>query len=229
MIALALAAVVAPLVLLGLREPKRVAEASKEMAGISLLEAIGTPAFWVFAASTAMYGLVSSGLGLFNEAVLAERGFSQQTYHQILAGTTLLALIGQFGCAFLTLRVSMQRLLAAAMFIYGLALAILPLVTTLSQLWAFAALVGVPGGMITVIFFAVWRRAYGTAHLGRIQGAAQMVTVLASAIGPLVFAQCAAWTGSYMPALWLMGPLVVLLGIAALRVNVPLQREAQAR
>ena len=59
--------------------------------------------------------------------------------------------------------------------------------------------------MITVIFFAVWRQAFGAAQLGRIQGAAQMLTVLASAVGPLIFAQSAAWTGSYFPALWIAG------------------------
>jgi MFS family permease len=225
-VALALAAVVAPLVLFCLREPKATpSKQSDDAAGaesLSLAAALKTPAFWVFGGATAAYGLVSSGLGLFNEAVLAERGFSQQTYHQVLAGTALLALVGQLGCGLLTLRLPMQHLLAAALFIYGLALAMLPFLSTLTQLWTFAAMVGLSGGMITVMFFAVWRRAYGAGQLGRIQGAAQMLTVLASAVGPLIFAQSAAWTGSYMPVLWLLGPLVALLGFAALRVSLPL-------
>ena len=75
--------------------------------------------------------------------------------------------------------------------------------------------------MITVIFFAVWRRAFGSAHLGRIQGAAQMLTVLASAIGPLIFAQSFALTGSYFAALWILAPCVVLVGAAAFRVTLP--------
>ena len=72
------------------------------------------------------------------------------------------------------------------------------------------------------IFFAIWRRAYGSAHLGRIQGAAQMLTVLASAIGPLLFAKSVELTGSYMPVLHALAPAVALLGIAALRVRLPL-------
>jgi cyanate permease len=75
--------------------------------------------------------------------------------------------------------------------------------------------------MITVIFFAIWRRAYGAAHLGRIQGAAQMLTVLASAIGPLLFAKCAELTGSYMPILWVLAPAVAALGVGAVRVALP--------
>jgi len=165
---------------------------------------------------------VTSGLGLFNEAVLAERGFSQETYHKFLAGTAIIALIGQLGCGLMTLRWSMQRLVAGALFAYAVALAAFPFLTTLPQLWVFAALMGFSGGMITVIFFAIWRRAYGSAHLGRIQGAAQMLTVLASAIGPLLFAKSVELTGSYMPVLRALAPAVALLGIAALRVRLPL-------
>jgi hypothetical protein len=48
-----------------------------------------------------------------------------------------------------------------------------------------------------------------------------MLTVLASAIGPLIFAQSANWTGSYFPALWTLVPCVLLLSIAAFRVGLP--------
>ena len=37
-----------------------------------------TPAFWIFAIGTALYGLVASGIGLFNESILAERGFGAE-------------------------------------------------------------------------------------------------------------------------------------------------------
>jgi MFS family permease len=188
---------------------------------LSLAAALRTPAFWVFALATSLFGLVSSGLGLFNEAVLAERGFDQATYVRFLAGTSIIALIGQLACGWLTLRWSMQGLLGVALLIYAGALSAIPAVSTQSQLWLIAVLIGLSGGMITVIFFAVWRQAFGPLHLGRIQGAAQMLTVLASAIGPLVFAQSASLTGSYFPALWTLAPCVLVLGIAAFRTGLP--------
>ena len=214
----------APLVLL-LREgpAAQTADAGEQGggAGLSLKAALRTPAFWVFAGGTSLFGLVSSGLGLFNQAILAERGFDQPIYIKFLAVTSIIALAGQGLCGWLTLRWSMRQLLGLALFLYAGALAALPLLKTLSQLWIFAALIGVSGGMITVLFFAVWRQAFGTAHLGRIQGAAQMLTVLASAIGPLVFAQCQAMAGSYTPALWGLTPCVFLLALAAFRVPMP--------
>ena len=226
-VAVGLALFITPIAALFIREPgagrgEGGGEAADDApsANLSLGRALRTPAFWVFAGATSVFGLVSSGLGLFNEAVLAERGFDQQTYHAFLAASAVLALVGQFACGWLTMRWSMQRLLGLAMFIYALALFALPSIATLAQLWTFAVLIGVSGGMVTVIFFAIWRR-FGAEHLGRIQGAAQMLTVLASAIGPLLFATCASWTGSYTPILWTLAPGVLLLAFAALRVVLP--------
>jgi hypothetical protein len=160
--------------------------------------------------------------------VLAERGFSQQVYQTFLAVTAGTALIGQFGCGWLGRGWPLPRLLAIAMGIYGTALAVLPLVDGLALLWVVAVMLGVSGGMVTVLFFAVWGQAYGQAHLGRIQGAAQMLTVLASAIGPLIFAKGFELTGSYTPALWVLAPSVLIVAASALRLRLPAPARAAA-
>ena len=226
-IAIGLVVIGAPVVLL-LREGATGAapaeRSGQAVAGATLGEALREPAFWIFAGATSLFGLVASGLGLFNEAVLHERGFSQATYVSVVTGTFLLGLLGQFACGALTLLWPMPRLLAIAMGLYGIALALLPFVTIEAQLWAVFSLLGLAGGMITVLFFAVWGQTFGQAHLGRIQGAAQMLTVLASAVGPLIFAKGAELTGSYAPGLWILAPLVLLTGVAALRLNLPAPR-----
>jgi MFS family permease len=214
--------IAAPAILL-LREPKTAAVATDadRANGSTLGEALGTPAFWIFALATSLFGLVSSGLGLFNQHVLAERGFSQEVYSTFLAVTTGTALVGQFGCGWVGRQWPLPRLLAIAMGLYGAALAALPFVTDRPMLWGVAILLGSSGGMVTVLFFAVWGHAFGQAHLGRIQGAAQMLTVLASAIGPLIFAKGFELTGSYTPALWLLAPCVLAIGASALRLRLP--------
>ena len=222
---------VTPLVLLFLSEAKTGKSSSEsdpgKSTGVELKDALRTSAFWVFAGAAAMYGLVSSGLGLFNEAVLAERGFNQQTYHTLLATTTLISLGGQFLCGALTVRWPMPRLLAIAMFLDATALCLLPFVKNLSHLWGFAVLAGVSGGMVTVLFFAVWRQVFGPAHLGRIQGAAQMLTVFASAVGPLVFAKSAKMFASYSPTLLVLSPIVLLFGVAAWRTKIHIIPESR--
>ena len=189
--------------------------------GLSLSAALRTPAFWVFAGATSLFGLVSSGLGLFNEAVLAERGFDQQTYVRLLAGTSIIALAGQMTCGWLTLRWSMPRLLGIAMLCYargaGRAAAAADGAASLGLRRPDRRLGRYDHGHLLRGVAAGIRRV----QLGRIQGAAQMLTVIASAVGPLIFAQSAAWTGSYFPALWILAPCVLLVGVAAFRVSLP--------
>lgn len=200
-----------------LRRPAaEVAKEDKNLGGLSLAEALRTPVFWVFGGSIALFSLVAAGVGLFNEAVLAERGFNQEAYHNIfLPVMAITALAGQFLSGWLSRHWSLSRLLALSMFLHAGALAGVPLISTLGQMSAFAVLFGVSTGIITVVFFAVWSQAFGQAHLGRIQGAAQALTVFTSALGPLVFATTHSWWHSYTPVLLGLAPPMLAFGIAA--------------
>jgi MFS family permease len=195
--------------------------------GATLREALLTPAFWVFALAAAAYGLVASGIALFNESILAERGFDPTTYYKTLVVTALTALFGNFAGGAVAARGSMRPLLVAAMLLLTGSLAALPHVTTQAHVMTYAVVMGLAGGFVMVVFFSFWGRAYGRAHLGRIQGAAQILTVLASAVGPLLLAQCVAWTGSYATAFYALAGVVATLGVAA--VAVPLPAGAAAR
>ena len=80
---------------------------------------------------------------------------------------------------------------------------------------------GLGGGLVMVLFFSVWPRVYGRAHLGRIQGAAQAMTVLASAIGPLLLAWCVEWTGSYAGMFNVLAAVIGLAAFSALMTPLP--------
>ena len=189
---------------------------------VTLAAALRTPAFWVFALAASVYGLAASGIALFNESILAERGFDAHTYYRTLVVTALTALLGNFAGGAFAAKGEMRRLLAVAMLLLTASLAALPQVRTQGQVMAYAVVMGLAGGFVMVVFFSFWGRAYGRAHLGRIQGAAQILTVLASAVGPLVLAECVARTGSYAVAFYALAGVVAVLGVAAAAVPVPI-------
>jgi len=164
---------------------------------------------------------VASGIALFNESILAERGFDPSTYHRTLVITALTALLGNFGGGLLAERWSMRRVLVIAMALLGASLAALPRVGTQAHVVAYAVVMGLAGGFVMVVFFSFWGRAYGRSHLGRIQGAAQILTVLASAVGPLLLATCVAQTGSYASVFYALAVVVGVLGVAAATVPMP--------
>ncbi len=187
----------------------------------TLRQALLTPGFWVFGISGAVYGLVASGIALFNESILAERGFDASTYHRSLVIVALTSLAGNFLGGWLISRGRMNRLLALAMILLAGSLLALPHVSTQTHVAAYAVVMGLAGGFVIVIFFAVWSRAYGRAHLGKIQGAAQALTVVASAIGPLLLAECVARTGSYAAMFYALTFVVLLLALGAWFVKLP--------
>jgi MFS family permease len=133
----------------------------------------------------------------------------------------MMSLVGNFLGGWLSARWSMNRLMALTMVLLAAALTGLPSLKTVGQVDAFAVVMGLAGGFVIVIFFSVWAEVFGRAHLGRIVGTAQMLTVVASAIGPLLLAQCHAATGSYASVFYALAGIVSLLAIAAWYVKVP--------
>ncbi len=192
-----------------------------DLPGYELRAALMTPAFWVFAIGAALYGLVASGIGLFNESILVERGFGPNIYYQTLVVTAITGLTGNFLGGWLAAYVPLNRLLAISLFVLTGGLVALPHVSTHAMVMAWAACMGLGGGLVMVLFFSVWPRVYGRRHLGRIQGAAQALTVLASAVGPLLLATCVEWTGSYRAVFYILAAAIGMFSVAALVVALP--------
>ena len=200
-------------------ESPRGSPAAPAADGFTLGQALRTPAFWAFALPCSFYLFITSGISLFNQSVLEERGFDRGVFLTILMISPFIGLVANLGTGLLSARWSFGRLLAAAMALFAAALLAYPLVATLTEVYAYAAALAVTGGMITVIFFGVWGQVYGPAHLGKIQGAAQMLTVLASAAGPLALAACHARTGSYVLVFQVAAATAAVMAVGAMSVT----------
>src|SRR6185503_139022 len=92
---------------------------------------------------------------------------------------------------------------------------VLPQLTSLFGVMVWASAMGLAGGLVMVLFFSVWPKVFGRRHLGRIQGSAQALTVLASALGPVLLARCVDLTGSYASMFRILSAIVAGVAIAA--------------
>jgi MFS family permease len=191
---------------------------------LSLGSALSSPAFWAFALSSSVFGLVYSGISLFNQSILEQRGFSATTYHTVLVVSTLLGLLANFGGGCLASRWPIQRLMGIGMAVLADAVVGLPVVRTYTHVMLYGVAMGVSGGVVTVVFFSVWGQVFGRSHLGRIQGCAQTMTVFASAIGPLLLAETLQRTGSYDQMFYSLSLVVAILGITSWYVPLPVRR-----
>ena len=105
---------------------------SAPIEGHTLGQALRTRTFWVFALATSFYGAVASGLSLFNQFILEERGFDRGVFLEISAMMPLIGLAANLATGWLATRWPMGRLLAASM-ISLVALSLFPYVQTSSR------------------------------------------------------------------------------------------------
>jgi cyanate permease len=125
-------------------------------------------------------------------------------------------LAGNFIGGWLARFVSLTRLMAVSMAVLGTGLVAIPHVGTIGMVRAWAVSMGLGGGLVMVLFFSVWPRVYGRRQLGRIQGVAQAMTVLASAVGPLALAACVEATGSYAAMFYILAAAVGIVAATAM-------------
>lgn len=204
------------------QSPRRTAGTSSQMAASATLrQALQTPCFWMFAVSISLFGMLSAGLSLFNQYVLEERGFGEEVYHRLLVVGMLVGMTSNLVAGGLAKRVPMQRLLTLALLILSGALVMFPFLKTEAHVYLYGVANGAAGGFLTVLFFAVWGHAYGTVALGRIQGVAQMMTVLASAAGPLVVQSSRTATGSYTTIFFVAAGVSLVMAVTAWFTRVP--------
>ncbi|MGA9769650.1 MAG: MFS transporter [Blastocatellia bacterium] len=189
------------------------AEPEDVKTGYTLREAVSTPAFWVFALSSSVYGLIASGIALFNESILAERGFDAFTYHRSLVISALTALVGNFLGGWLTVKWSMRRLMALAMWLLAISLLALPQVEDANAYCDVCDCDGTGGRLRDGDFFLVlehqlWPRAsgqnsgrspdlYGACIGSRASGSGRMCCAnrfLCGGLLPDGFCRSSAWT-----------------------------------
>lgn len=181
--------------------------------------ALRSPLFWLFALSSALFNLVSSGIGLFNEDVLAERGFNHDHFVAALGIATMVTLFSNGLGGWLSTRWPLPRLMAIGMVMLACCLFSLPYLTEVWHVYCNAIFLGTSAGLVIVVFFACWGYYFGTRNLGKIQGTAQGLTVLSSALGPVLLAVCKVYLGTYRPLFIGLAVLSLFSAFLFLRVK----------
>jgi hypothetical protein len=170
-----------------------------------------------------LFGLAFSAITLDNELLLKERSISGEKVDQTILGTLFVTgLLANLMAGGLTKKVPLPKLFAGGSLALAGSLIAFPFVTTLDEAIGYATMLGVSGGIITVVYFAIYGHYYGREHLGAIQAAAQVCSVFASAIGPVLLAQCRESLGKTDAFFFTTAGLAVLFAALCWMVRPPL-------
>ena len=182
---------------------------------LSFREALGQRCFWVFGISMALYSGVLAGVSLFNEAILRELDFDAAVFRYAMAGLMSAGLLGNLVAAWAARTFPLPRLVAVNLGVLVLVLVGYSHLDTPVMVIVHASVFGFCGGIFSVIYFTGFGHAFGPRHLGKIQGCAQVMTVVASALGPWCLVKVWGGTGSYFPLMnWVAPAFLLMAGLA---------------
>jgi predicted MFS family arabinose efflux permease len=205
----------------------RTAAASETVAPLdaTLWEALRSPSFWIFTLAAAMFNLTWSAITLFQESLLADRGFGHNAFVLVMGLLVAGGLPANLLTGWLATPGRLGRLLAVGMLMLAVSLTAFPWLQTSLHAMYYGTALGVSGGIITVIFFSAYGQTFGRTHLGAIQATVQAVSVLASASGPVLLTFSKSY-GSTTPFFY--GTAATAILMAGLAWTLPTRQPSSA-
>ncbi len=188
----------------------------------TLSEARRTRAYWAFTFGITLSALYISGLIFHVVSVFDTAGLSKDMALGIFVPTSIIAIVVQFTCGYISDFIRLKYLLLlfmAGMLITGVGLIFLG--DYPPAYWFIISGNGIVWGLYTVLIAVTWPRFYGLKHLGAISGFSLSWSVIGSALGPYLFSLSLNLTGGYNLVAWLSLALSVFLLLFAFKADNP--------
>ncbi len=188
----------------------------------TLKQARSTMAFWAFTLGLAITALYISGFTFHVISVFESSGLSMEKGLAIFIPSSLVAVVVQFICSYLSDFIRLKYLLF--LFMAGIIITAGGLILLGEQPVAYGLIIignGVIWGLYTVLMGVTWPRFYGLRHLGAISGFSMAWTVIASSLGPYMFSLSLDITGSYDLVGWICAGIAGLVFLLAFRADNP--------
>lgn len=180
----------------------------------TLREAMATPVFLLMGLSCLVGGTAGAGITLFNESLLKDRGFSREVFFDSVTIGIVGAVLFKFLAAWLCERWSMGKMNALSTLASGGAVIAIPFLETVNQVYLWSMVKALAMSAHIVIYFSIWSYAFGRKDLPQIQGAAHVLTITASGLGPPLFGWWRDSFHSYDTLLYVFGAGSLLIGLA---------------
>jgi MFS transporter, OFA family, oxalate/formate antiporter len=185
-------------------------------------QAARTWAFWTFSFSLALFGMYMTGLTFHIVSVFSSAGMTRLQAVSIFLPASLVAVLVHLSAGWLSDRMALNRLLIVMLAAMGVATVGLAFLAPGLPVLMIIIGNGVGGGLFGLLSAVTWAKFFGRTHLGAISGLHMSVGVLFSAVGPVLFSQSLAWSGSYRLAAYVCLAAASIMLVAARRAKQPM-------
>ncbi len=188
----------------------------------TLAEVRRNPVFWMYSLALSMHAMFGTAVTFHIVAIFAEAGRDRTEAFGYFVPSAVVSVCVSLVASALSDRTRLKPYLVAmlAAFIMG-AYGLTNLNTELGY-WMLVVGFGSGGGLWGMLANLVFVRQFGTLHLGEISGLNTSITVLASAVGPVVFSLANDGFGSFQSAAVACLGLLGILFVTSIVLKQPL-------
>ncbi|MGH6921819.1 MAG: MFS transporter [Geminicoccaceae bacterium] len=203
------------------RNGNQAAHAQGADVGLTVGQAMRTPAFWIIALSLATFSMLVTGLFFHQVSIFRSAGLSPQMAAWVfpISAVSMVLAMPVFGR--LLDRLPTRPMFAGAMLTMTAAMLVLVLAHDAATAALYGIVFGINNAAVHTHMAYVWPRFFGRRYLGSIQGTAQTIGVVGASLGPLPLGAAFDLYGDYTGALLTLAGLPVLCSIAILLMRAP--------
>jgi MFS family permease len=201
-------------------EPRRAA-AEPQLDGLSLSEALRTPAFYIVTVGWAFIAMLVTTLHFHQIAIMTQQGVGADVASRLfpLSALTMVVAMPLVGRIFD--RVRTRYVFAAGLFVTAASLLLASSADSVATAAAYAICFGLNNALSMTMFGYLMPRFFGRRHLGHLQGTGQLIGVIGASIGPLPVGMAFDLVGSAGTTLQLLAIAPLLCAITALFLRTP--------
>ncbi len=161
-------------------------------------------------------GMLNTGLSFHLFSIFADSGLSKTVAASVFLPIAATGAAMQLASGIAVGRVPLHVLQALALFLNASILIMAATLSSAKMAYGFGVVMGVQGGIETLVISVVYANYFGRRHLGSIAGLAVTIGVAGSALGPMPLGIARDLLGSYSTVLIGFAALPFTLGIACL-------------
>lgn len=189
--------------------------------GLSVKQAVRTPAFWIIAMTLATFSAVVTGLFFHQVSIFESAGLSPQVAAWTFSVSAIVMVLTMPILGHMLDRLPTRPMFAAATLTMTLVLLCLVFVRDIPSAIVYSVAFGINNAAIHTHMSFLWPRFFGRRYLGSIQGTATTIGVIGASIGPLPLGIAFDMFGSYTGALIVLAILPMLCATAVLFMEPP--------
>jgi MFS family permease len=192
-----------------------------EEESFTLQQARKTPAYWIGLMNTALWAMIITAIFFNLLSIFDTQGVTPMVAAATYTTYAAFSLATQLIVGPYANKGPLQILLMASMATLAGGAVVLIYATTPLIAHAYAVVIGISTGLISLVGGTLLPRYFGRKHLGKLRGTVLTAQVAGSSLGPFITGSLYDLTGSFQISLWIFVGLLVPAAVASLWARQP--------